>query len=85
MKLKLIEARLGLSNSDASTIHQISKLVEAFEKTGTFEKMVVADMTDDDEEASIASETCTYEDLGYAVKYTFEDGSFIGYRLSNKF
>lgn len=81
MKLKLIEARLGLSNSDAATIKQIAKIVENFESTGKFEKMVVADMTEDDEKVSVASETCTYEDLGYAVKYTFEDGSFIGYRL----
>lgn len=83
MKLKLIEARLGLSNSDAPTIHQIAKLIENFENTGVFEKMFKADMTDDDEEVGVNAETCTYEDLGYAVKYTFEDGSFIGYRLDN--
>lgn len=83
MKLKLIESRLGLSNSDAPTIHQIAKLVENFENDGVFEKMLKADMTEDDMNAKVNSETCTFEDLGYAVKYTFEDGSFIGYRIDN--
>lgn len=83
MKLKLIEARLGLSNSEASTIKQLASLVEKFEETGEFDKMEIsADLTQDDK-SSVTSESCTYEDLGYAVKYTFEDGSFIGYRLDN--
>ena len=81
MKLKLIEARLGLSNSEASTIKQLASFIEKFEETGEFDKMEIsADLTQD-EKSSVTAESCTYEDLGYAVKYTFEDGSFIGYRL----
>ena len=72
MKLKLIESRLGLSNSDAPTIHQIAKLIENFENDGVFEKMFKADMTEDNSAAKVNSETCT-----------FEDGSFIGYRIDN--
>ena len=84
MKLKLIESKLKMGNSDASTISQLAKVIEKFESTGNFEKIAIenADMFEDE---NVTSEVCTYEDLGYAVKYTFEDGSFIGYRLSNKF
>ena len=84
MKLKLIESKLKMGNSDASTISQLAKVIERFEATGNFEKIAIenADMFENE---NVTSEVCTYEDLGYAVKYTFEDGSFIGYRLSNKF
>ena len=84
MKLKLMETKLKMGNSDASTISQLAKVIERFEATGNFEKIAIenADMFENE---NVASEVCTYEDLGYAVKYTFEDGSFIGYRLSNKF
>ena len=84
MKLKLIESKLKMGNSDASTIAQLAKVIERFEATGNFEKIAIenADMFENE---NVTSEVCTYEDLGYAVKYTFEDGSFIGYRLSNKF
>ncbi len=83
MKLKLIESKLKMGNSDASTIAQLAKVIEKFEVTGNFEKIAIenADMFENEK---VTSEVCTYEDLGYAVKYTFEDGSFIGYRLSNK-
>ena len=83
MKLKLIETRLGIGNSDASTIKQLAKIIRSFEETGNFEKIAVVDMRDEDTDVQVESESCIYEDLGYAVKYTFEDGSFIGYRLSN--
>ncbi len=83
MKLKLIESRLKMANSDASTIQQLAAIIAKFEETGNFERVAIADanMVEDEH---VTSETCTYEDLGYAVKYTFEDGSFIGYRLTNK-
>lgn len=83
MKLKLIESRLKMGNSDASTIKELAKVIERFELTGNFEKIAIesANMVEDE---NVTSEVCTYEDLGYAVKYTFEDGSFIGYRISNK-
>lgn len=83
MKLKLIENRLGLSNCDAGTIKQIASLIDKFEETGNFEKIAVLDMSEDDESVELSSETAIYEDLGYAVKYTFADGSYIGYRLAN--
>lgn len=82
MKLKLIESRLGLSNCDAQTINQISNYIKSFEESGNFEKIEVIDMTEE-EDVELTSEVAVYEDLGYAVKYTFEDGSFIGYRLPN--
>lgn len=80
MKLKLIENRMGLGNSDAPTIKQLSKIVAAYEASGDFVRMQTVDMTEEPE-TSVAAETAIYEDLGYAVKYTFEDGSFIGYRI----
>ena len=83
MKLKLIETRLKLSNNDAPTILQIAKLVDSYEKTGEFEKMSVIDMTEDDSSSVVTDESCVFEDFGYAVKYTFEDGSFIGYRIND--
>ena len=81
MKLKLIESRLKMGNSDASTIKELAKVIERFESTGNFEKIADSNMFENE---NVTTQVCTYEDLGYAVKYTFEDGSFIGYRLSNK-
>lgn len=83
MKLKLIESRLKMGNSDASTINQLAKVIENYETTGkfnnvSFENLNMENSNDD------STEKCTFEDLGYAVRYTFEDGSFIGYRLTNK-
>lgn len=83
MKLKLLESRLGLGNSDAGTIKQISSYINKFEESGEFEKIEVMDMVEEENDSvEITSESAIYEDLGYAVKYTFEDGSFIGYRLT---
>ncbi len=82
MKLKLIENRLKLSNNDAPTILQLAKLIEGYEKTGEFEKISILDMNEDEIASVITDETCVFEDFGYAVKYTFEDGSFIGYRIN---
>ena len=82
MKLKLIEARLGLGNSDAQTIKQIASYINKYETGGDIEKIAVIDIEEEEEfEKEVAIETTTYEDLGYAIKYTFEDGSYIGYRL----
>ncbi len=83
MKLKLIESRLSLGNSDTQTIKQLAKLILSYEETGSFDQIAGISMQEDPQEQEVQVEDCTYEDLGYAVRYTFEDGSFIGYRLTN--
>lgn len=83
MKLKLIESRLKMGNSDASTIKQLAKVIASYEETGKFDNVSLENLNMEDSKEN-TTEKCTFEDLGYAVRYTFEDGSFIGYRLTNK-
>ena len=79
VELKVAENALGLSNYISPTIKQIEKIIFEYE---TGEKFVENEVKNKPQ--TIKEITAVREDMfDYAVTYTFEDGSFVGYRLSN--
>ncbi len=81
VKLKLIENKLGLSNSDNSVIAQISEYLSKHEAN---EFNLVNDPTRKSyTELAVTKETITVEDIDdYSVKYDVDGNSFVGYKLA---
>lgn len=82
MKLKIIENKLGLGNSDNSVISQISEFLNKHEAK---EYNLVNDpYQKTSEEVSVTSENVTIEEINdFSVKYDVDGESFVGYKLAS--
>ena len=79
IELKVAENALGLSNYISPTIKQIEAIIYEYETGEKYVENVV-----NSKPKTVKEITAVREDMfDYAVTYTFEDGSFVGYRLSN--
>ena len=79
VELKVAENALGLSNYISPTIKQIEAIIYEYETGEKYVESVV-----NNKPKTVKEITAVREDMfDYAVTYTFEDGSFVGYRLSN--
>ena len=79
IELKVAENALGLSNYISPTIKQIEAIIYEYETGEKYVENVV-----NNKPKTVKEITAVREDMfDYAVTYTFEDGSFVGYRLSN--
>ena len=80
IELKLVENALGIANYASPTIKQIQSIIYEYETGEKFELQTETES----ERKTLKEITAIEEDMfDYAITYTFEDGSFVGYRLSN--
>ena len=79
IELKIAENALGLANYMSPTINQMAGFIFEYETGEKLENQPTIVKTE-----TIKEKIAIEEDMfDYAVTYTFEDGSFVGYRLSN--
>lgn len=81
LKLKLIESKLRLGNSDNPVVKQISEFIN---KLDGIEDARVLETKKQEEEKQVESQDVQIEEINdYSVKYSVEGTTFTGYKLSS--
>lgn len=82
LKLKLVENKLKLGNSDNSVIKQISDFINKYD--GIEAEIYAEQKREAETDKTLQAVTVSVEDVNeYSIKYSVGDENFVGYKLSN--